>query len=206
MGWFLARFYDGMMAETEEACLRAWRTELLADVGGEVLEIGAGTGASLPCYGPAVTKLVLAEPDAAMRRQLEARVAQAGARAEVVPASASALPFPDASFDAVASFLVLCSVADVGAALAEVRRVLRPEGRLVFLEHVAAETNPGRLAWQHRINPLWRRLAGNCHLTRRTGHAIEEAGFDVEELRRESIRKAMPLARPSIRGWARRGP
>lgn len=204
MGWFLSRYYDRFMAVTEEACLRSWRRELLAGVSGEVLEIGAGTGASLPAYGPAITRLVLAEPDGAMRRLLEAKLASAGSRATIVPASVDALPFPDASFDAVASFLVLCSVADLDAALAEILRVLRPNGRFVFLEHVAAESNPRRLRWQRRMTPLWRLAAGNCHLARTTAEDIGRAGFVIESLRRESIRKAMPLARPSVRGWARR--
>lgn len=207
MSWLFARIYDRFMRVTEEACLGAWRAELLGGLEGEVLEVGAGTGVSLARYGPGVTRLVLSEPDPHMRRRLEARLAtHAGAPVEVAGATADALPFPEGSFDAVVTMLVLCSVPDLEETLGEISRVLRPGGRLVFLEHVAAETNPGRLAWQHRINPLWRRLAGNCHLTRRTAQAIEEAGFDVEELRRESIRKAMPLARPSIRGWARRGP
>ncbi|MCC7074268.1 MAG: class I SAM-dependent methyltransferase [Deltaproteobacteria bacterium] len=205
MSWLLARVYDRMMAAPEEACLRTWRAELLTGVSGEVLEVGAGTGASLAAYGAGVTRLVLTEPDPAMRARLDAAVASARPRATVLAAPAHALPFADASFDVVASFLVLCSVADASAALCELRRVLRPTGRLVFLEHVAAQANPRRLAWQHRVTPLWRLAAGNCHLARDTAAAIEGAGFVIEELRRESIRKAMPLARPSIRGWARRG-
>lgn len=204
MSWLLARVYDRMMAAPEEACLRTWRAELLAGVAGEVLEIGAGTGASLAAYGAGVSRLVLSEPDPAMRRQLEVAVTTSRPDATVVSAPAHALPLPDASFDVVASFLVLCSVADVRQTLAELRRVLRPQGRLVFLEHVAAEANPRRLAWQRRVTPLWRLAAGNCHLARDTASAIEGAGFVVEELQRASIRKAMPLARPSIRGWARR--
>jgi len=204
VGWLLSRFYDRMMAVSEEACLQAWRAELLRGLSGEVLEVGAGTGASAALYGPAVRRLVLAEPDRHMRGLLQERVtALADAPIVVSPASVEALPFEDASFDAVASFLVLCSVSDVDASLAEIRRVLRPGGRLVFLEHVAAETNPGRLRWQHRIEPVWRLCAGNCHLTRRTAEHIERAGFSFEVLHRESIRKAMPLARPSVRGTAR---
>jgi ubiquinone/menaquinone biosynthesis C-methylase UbiE len=194
------------MGVSEDACLAAWRDDLLGGLGGEVIEVGAGTGASLAHYGPAVTRIVLCEPERHMRRRLEARVA-ASPRASavtVVDAPAAVLPFPDSSFDAVVTMLVLCSVADLGAALAEMRRVLRPGGRLVFLEHVAADASPKRLAWQRRVEPFWRICAGNCHLTRRTDEAIRDAGFAIETMERESIRKAMPLVRPSIRGVARR--
>ena len=206
MSWLLAHFYDRMMAAPEQACLSAWRKQLLAEVSGEVLELGAGTGASLPFYGPRVTRLVLAEPDPHMRRKLEERLGSGlDGRAEAHAASAVALPFPDASFDVAVSMLVLCSVQDLEASLAELHRVLRPAGRLVFLEHVAADTNPGRLRWQRRLQPAWRLAAGNCHLARDTTAAIEAAGFTFETLQKESIRTAMPLARPSIRGVARRG-
>jgi ubiquinone/menaquinone biosynthesis C-methylase UbiE len=113
-----------------------------------------------------------------------------------------ALPFDDGAFDAVVSTLVLCSVPDVERALAEVRRVLRPGGKLLFLEHVAADDRPDRLAWQRRLEPLWMRISGNCHLTRRTGEAIRAAGFRVQRETRESMRKALPIVRPSVRGLA----
>jgi len=101
----------------------------------------------------------------------------------------------------------LCSaypLASVERSLAEVRRVLRPEGRLLFMEHVAAEDDSGRLTWQRRVEPVWKRVAGNCHLTRETERHIDEAGFEIEAITRESIRKAMPIVRPSIRGMARK--
>jgi ubiquinone/menaquinone biosynthesis C-methylase UbiE len=149
-----------------------------------------------------------------MRARLERRIAAAAGsgtgggggirRVEVASASLESLPWDASSFDAVVGMLVLCSVADASAALAEIHRVLRPGGALVFLEHVAAEREPGRLRWQRRIEPLWRRIAGNCHLTRRTADTIRAAGFMIEREQRESIRKAMPLVRPSVRGVARR--
>jgi ubiquinone/menaquinone biosynthesis C-methylase UbiE len=98
----------------------------------------------------------------------------------------------------------LCSVKDPARALAEMRRVLRPGGRLYFIEHVAADDNPGRLRWQRRVEPLWKRLMGNCHMTRQTLAEIERAGFTVENVRRESLRKAFPLVRPTVRGTALR--
>jgi ubiquinone/menaquinone biosynthesis C-methylase UbiE len=125
-------------------------------------------------------------------------------KADLSDAAAERLPFPDASFDAVVGSLVLCSVRDQRAALAEIARVLEPGGRLVFLEHVAADARPARLKWQHRIEPVWKHLMGNCHLTRRTEAAIVAAGLRIERIERESIRKALPIVRPSIRGTARK--
>jgi len=208
MPWLMARFYDPIMVGSEDACLRDWRRELLGELRGRVLEIGAGTGASLACYPDTVTELVLAEPDPHMRERLQARVAGLDAdRAEriVVTADAvEAIDQADASFDAVVSSLVLCSVASPAQALREVSRVLRPGGQLVFIEHVGAHDHPRRLRWQRWAEPVWKRLAGNCHLTRDTEAAIRTAGFELEQIERDSLRKAMPLVRPSIRGRARK--
>jgi ubiquinone/menaquinone biosynthesis C-methylase UbiE len=203
MSWLMSALYDRFMRQSEQACLERWRGELLRDLSGTVLEIGAGTGATLAHYPAAVTRLVLCEPDAHMRRRLEARCAAlAPGRAQVSPSPAQALAWPSGTFDAVVSSLVLCSVPDPHAALAEIARVLKPGGRLVFLEHVAADNNPPRLKWQKRVEPVWKRLMSNCHLTRRTEAAIAAAGFRIDRIQRESIRKAMPLVRPSIRGVA----
>jgi len=205
MSWLLAAVYDHWMRDAEAACVAEWRAELLRGVGGDVLEVGAGTGASLPYYPKTIARLVLAEPDRHMRRRLEMSLrGSAVPWAEVSAASLSALPMSDASFDAVVGMLVLCSVPDLPAALAEVFRVLKPGGRFLFLEHVAAEQRPSRLVWQRRLEPIWKRMAGNCHLTRRTELAIGAAGFQVEWIKRESMRKAMPFVRPCIRGAARK--
>lgn len=207
MSWLSAAVYDRFMRSSEEACLQRWRRDLLAGLSGAVLEIGAGTGAMLPYYPPTLERLVVTDDDETMLVRLGRR--PEAKRAEIVRASADALPFDDGSFDFVVSALVLCSVPDVGKTLAELRRVLRgPEtgkaGALVFVEHVAADERSSRLRWQERLEPLWRRLAGNCHLTRKTGRSIEGAGFTIETLTRESMRKALPIVRPTIRGIARR--
>lgn len=200
----MAAWYDRSMAGTEEACLREWRRALLADLSGEVLEIGAGTGLNLDHYPDTVSRLVLAEPDRHMRARLAPRLdaRRSGFPVEQAEAGVDPLPFPDAGFDAVVSTLVLCSVPDHDAALSEVHRVLRPGGRFVYLEHVAAYENPKRHGWQRRIEPLWKRVAGNCHLTRRTEQSILDAGFDVVEERRESMRKSPPFVRVTVRGVA----
>jgi ubiquinone/menaquinone biosynthesis C-methylase UbiE len=201
MSLLSALLYDRFMRGSEQACLIQWRGELLRGLAGAVLEIGAGTGATLPLYPSAVTRLVLAEPDPHMRRRLAAK---AGGRIEISDAAIETLPFAPESFDAVVCSLVLCSVADQPAALAHIRRVLKPGGKLVFLEHVAAREKPDRLKWQRRVEPVWKLMMDNCHLTRDTEAALAAAGFALESIKRESIRKALPIVRPSIRGVARK--
>jgi ubiquinone/menaquinone biosynthesis C-methylase UbiE len=206
VSFIFVKIYDRFMRASEDACLKAWRETLLAQAEGAVLELGAGTGANLPYYGAGVKRLVLSEPDSHMHRRLEQRCADAGhgpRSIELLQAGAEALPFADASFDFVVSTLVLCSVNDIAAALHEVKRVLRPNGSLLYLEHVAAPEDSKRRRWQARVEPLWKRLAGNCHLTRLTSESIRKAGFSIESERAESMRKAMPLLRPTVRGHAR---
>ena len=202
MGRLIAAVYDRLTRASEAACLQQWRAELLRQLSGHVLEVGAGTGLNIPHFPP-LSRLVLSEPDPHMRRKLSQKTrAQQWDQAEVLGASIERLPFADDVFDAVVGTLVLCSVPQLDYALAEVYRVLKRGGRFVFLEHVAAEDRPRRLKWQHRLEPFWKRLAGNCHLTRRTGKAIQEAGFTIVDIKRESMRKAWPLVRPTIRGVA----
>jgi ubiquinone/menaquinone biosynthesis C-methylase UbiE len=139
-----------------------------------------------------------------MRPKLQQRAQLAAVEVDVVDAGVDPLPFDDESFDVVVSTLVLCSVPDERAALAEIHRVLRPGGHFVHLEHVAAVENPKRHKWQRRVEPVWKRVAGNCHLTRTTDLAIPEAGFELVEVRRESMRKAPPWIRVTTRGVARK--
>lgn len=205
MSRFFAVVYERLIAASEEACVREWRRELLAPLAGDVLELGSGTGLNLTHYPAAVQRLVLTEPDRHMRAKLQARLTEqppAPARVELVDAVADRLPFDDESFDAVVSTLVLCSVPDQRSALREVRRVLRPGGRLVFLEHVAAHEKPKRHRWQRRVEPVWKRIADGCHLTRDTRDVIASSGFDVGDATRESMRKASPLVRTTERGVA----
>jgi len=201
MSWWFAPFYDGFMKKSEDACVADWRRALLADLEGEVLDLGAGTGANVPYFPRSVTHVVAAEPDRAMAKRIRAR--KPGMPLDVVDAVAERLPFADESFDAVVSTLVLCTVDDLDRSLAEIRRVLRPGGRFLFLEHVASD-DPSRFRWQRALEPMWRVLAGGCHVTRRTLEAIERAGLTIEKVEHDSIRKAVPIVRPSIRGVARK--
>ena len=202
MSWLFSRIYDRFMARTEAASLGRWRGELLADAAGSVLEIGAGTGVNIPHYPRAGARVALCEPDPGMRHQLSRRVPD-GDRFGVHAADAARLPAADGSVDVVVSTLVLCTVPDPAAALAEIRRVLRPGGALLFLEHVAAAPGTRDRRVQGLLDPLWRCVAGGCRLVRDTEATIQAAGFTVERVRREPMRPAPRFVRPTIRGLAR---
>lgn len=176
-----AATYDRLEAAAERGEVGERRRALLGGLTGDVLELGAGTGANLEHYGAGV-RLVVTEPDPHMRRRLSAKTG-----GNVVAAAAEWLPFRSAAFDAVVATFVLCSVRDPAAALAEAARVLRPRGRLVLYEHVRAEGGAaGRV--QDAFTPLTRLVNGNCHPNRRTVQAVEAAGFDVTPL--ESVASA----------------
>jgi ubiquinone/menaquinone biosynthesis C-methylase UbiE len=167
-----------------------------------VLEIGAGTGFNLPHYPAAIDELVITEPAAGMLRRAKKRAAAVGRSVRAVQASSERLPFEDASFHTVVSTLVLCSVEDQDAAVAEVRRVLKRDGRLLFVEHVRAG-EPRLARWQDRLERPWGLVAGGCHPNRPTLQAIEAGGFEVEELERGELPRSPAIVRPLISGYAR---
>jgi ubiquinone/menaquinone biosynthesis C-methylase UbiE len=191
--------YDLLARRAERAGIAKRRHDLLAALEGDVLEIGAGTGASLPHYEHA-RRVVAIEPDASMAKRLPQRLEEASVPVKVVTAHAQKLPFPDESFDAAVAAFVLCSVEDPQAVLAEARRVLRPGGKLVLLEHVRGDGRTGR--WQDRITPLHRKMAGNCHLNRDTRATVAAAGFDVEAVEPTRLPGTHALVRPGIQGVA----
>ncbi len=203
MSWLMAKLYDPFMAKTEEACLGQWREELLGRAKGRVLELGAGTGINLQYY-PDDVEVVLVEPDSHMRDALSPRFEGSGLEGQIIGGTMESMQAPEGSFDTVVSTLVLCSVPDQARTLEEAYRLLKPGGELIFLEHVAAHDNPARLKWQRRIDPFWRVIGDGCRLCRQTGAAIEAAGFELIEIKRESMRKAFPFLRPTIRGIARK--
>ena len=196
-----AALYDRMMAEAEKAGLSAHRQALLAGAKGRVLEIGGGTGANLPFYPDSVTELVIAEPEEPMAIRLERKLQRYRIPTRVVRARAEQLPLEAASFDCAVATLVLCTVTDPARALAEIRRLLKPGGRLLFLEHVRSE-DPGLARWQDRLRMPWSWIGCGCQCNRRTVANIHAAGFAVSDLRHEIFPKAAPLARPLVIGSA----
>jgi ubiquinone/menaquinone biosynthesis C-methylase UbiE len=196
-GRIFAAIYDRLMAGTEEAGLGDRRHRLLADATGRVIEIGAGTGVNLQHYGDGVTELVLTEPEEPMAKRLEQRAA---GRATVTRAPAEALPFPDDSFDTAVSTLALCTVSDPDRALAEIDRVLRPGGKLLFIEHVRSD-DPGVARWQDRIAPMWRRVGHGCNCNRLT-HDLIRAEFGTADIEDGEMPKAPPIFRPLKQGRA----
>lgn len=200
-----AAVYDRALAATERAGLAERRRELLGEARGRTLELGAGTGANLGLYPPAVTELVLTEPDPHMAKRLRAhlRAEPPACEHSLVEVSAERLPFPDASFDTVVSTLVLCSVDDPAAAAREIGRVLRPGGALLLFEHVRDPAG-GRLAsWQDRLERPWGWVAGSCHPNRDTAATLAAAGFELGGLRPDELPRAASIVGPAISGSVR---
>ena len=197
-----AALYDPFNKGSEAAGMREERRQLLAGSEGATIEIGAGTGLNLAHYPEAVRRLVLAEPDQHMRRRLRKRVDALDRAAQIIDAPAERLPFPDATFDTAVVTLVLCSVPSQEAALAEIARVLKPDGRLLFLEHVRSG-DPKVAKLQDRIRPLYNHLV-DCNPNRDTLAAIEASAFTVESVKHGEVPKAPKFERPMIVGTARR--
>jgi ubiquinone/menaquinone biosynthesis C-methylase UbiE len=196
-----AASYDRCMSGAEKHGLGERREKLIGGAHGRVLEIGGGTGANLPYYGEGVRTLTLTEPERPMVRRLQKRALEVRPDAKILRAPAEDLPFNDDSFDTVISTLVLCTVDDQPRALRELRRVLRPGGRLLFIEHVRAdEEKLARL--QDRMLPINVRIGHGCHCNRRTLDGIRGAGFDISTLQSDSLKHAPPFVRPLVVGTA----
>jgi ubiquinone/menaquinone biosynthesis C-methylase UbiE len=197
--WFAAT-YNSFMKGAEKAGLTDMRAGLLTQADGRVLEIGGGTGANLAHYGSAVKSVTITEPEVHMLKRLERRARVEAPQAMVLRAPAEDLPFEDNTFDVVVSTLVLCGVDDQPRALREIRRVLVPEGRLLFLEHVRSD-DPQMAKKQDRMNWL-NQLVVCCDCNRPTLETIKEAGFAVTSLEHATMPKAPSFVRPAIVGSA----
>lgn len=182
-GGLFSRLYDPLLAPLERLGLGDLRCETLRGLRGEVLELGVGTGRNFPFYPPGVERVVGVEPDREMMRRAPARAAGAAFPVELVEASAEELPFEDGSFDAVVATLVFCTIPDPERAVREVHRVLKDGGELRLLEHVRLERRAA--AWvQEKATPVWKQLAGGCHLDRDTLGRIENSRLSIERVER----------------------
>ena len=180
------------------------RRDLLAQVEGDVLEIGAGSGLNLPFYPPQVRKLAAVEPHAAMAKKAERRAAAAGIELRTLGLDASQrLPLPDASFDSVVSTWTLCTIPDVAAALREVHRVLKPGGRFFFIEH-GLSPDPSVARWQKRMSFLTQRLGGGCHLERDIASILRASPLDVDRCETFYLPGEPRLGGYTYRGSARK--
>jgi SAM-dependent methyltransferase len=198
----LALLYDPFLWLGEIAGMRSRRSALLGNARGRVVEIGAGTGLNVAHYPDGIAELVLTEPDAAMRRRLARRLQRHGRVARIVDAPAERLPLADASVDTVVSTLVLCTVNDPERALGEIARVLRPDGQLLFVEHVRASSRFLAACQDNLLQP-WRRFAGGCRCNRPTVELMRACGFAIAA--DDVVWRGMPaIVHPLIFGRATR--
>jgi ubiquinone/menaquinone biosynthesis C-methylase UbiE len=180
MGRWFAALYDTVMAPLERGGFQDIRKQLLRQARGKVLEIGAGTGVNFPYYTEAA-HVIAVDPDPCMVARSLPRATQAAVPIAVLLARAEALPFPDHTFDTVVGTLVFCTIPDPRQALCELQRISKPAGTALFFEHVRVHRPlAGRL--QDWLTPVWKRLAGGCHLNRNTLALLTQAGFDVTRI------------------------
>lgn len=196
-----AALYDPFLWVGEKAGLGALRRDLLRRATGRTAELGSGTGLNLRYYPDDLDELILTEPEAAMRARLARTLRRSRCRARVLDASAQRLPFADETVDTVVSTLVLCTVDTPDLALREIRRVLRPHGRLLFLEHVRSDS-PRLASWQDRLAGPWSRFAEGCHCNRATVELIGECGLELVHVQEASWRGMPPIVRPLVAGVA----
>lgn len=202
--WFAA-IYDKMLASEEKKFLGAIRAEMLKDVTGNVLEIGAGTGVNFQYYQPGAN-VTATEPDPYMLERAKKRASEAKVAIELRQVAAEELPFPDASFDFVIDTLVLCSVSDPRKVLSEIKRVLKPGAELRLYEHVRYKNPIGALS-QDLISPAWQWFGAGCHPNRNTERYLREAGFELSDVRMHKHLPPIPpmvFTRPHLQAVARR--
>ena len=186
----LPRLINVVMSSHELAPIRA---RVSASLGGEVLEVGFGSGLNVPHYPSGVTRVAAVDPSTVGRRLAAGRVAARGVPVEYIDRDAQALSLPSASIDHVLTTWTLCSIPEVDRALAEIRRVLRPGGSFHFVEH---GRSPDRsvAAWQDRLTPIQRRIAGGCHLNRPIDQLVRDAGFELVQMNNYYIKGLRPFS------------
>jgi ubiquinone/menaquinone biosynthesis C-methylase UbiE len=179
--WILPVVLDLAMRQQQ---LSKYRREVVAAAKGRVLEIGVGSGLNFSCYGKQVEIVLGIDPSPRLLAKARRRAAAADVRAALFQGTATAIPLPDHVVDTVIMTWSLCSIPDPQAALREIRRVLKPNGIFLFVEH-GLSPDPRIESWQHRLTPVWRRIAGGCHLDRKMDDLIRSAGFALIELKTE---------------------
>ncbi|HWE05875.1 MAG TPA: methyltransferase domain-containing protein [Rhizomicrobium sp.] len=172
--------------------LRPFRERVIGAAEGRVLEIGAGSGLNLQFYGPGASEVMALEPDPKLMAMARHHAAEATCPVKFLEASAEEIPLEDQSIDSVITTWTLCTIPDAGRALREMRRVLKPVGRLLFVEHGFAP-EPGVQKWQDRLTPIWKRIGGGCHLNRPISALIERAGFRIDRLDTGYIHGPKPM-------------
>ncbi|RZN11463.1 SAM-dependent methyltransferase [Bradyrhizobium genosp. SA-3] len=172
--------------------LAAYRRRVVPAAQGRVLEIGIGSGLNLPFYSPTVQQVIGLDPSPKLLAMARRTERPGSGKVEFVEGSAEEIPLEDASIDTVVTTWTLCSVPDASRALGEMRRVLRPAGRLLFVEHGRAP-DPSVVRWRDRLTPIWKRIGGGCHLNRAIGTLIEDAGFQFDRLETGYMRGPKPM-------------
>ena len=187
--WILPPILDLVMRQSQ---LEKYRREVVAAASGRVLEVGVGSGLNFPLYGKQVENVFGIDPSPRLLAIARRRADAAGVNAELLQGSATEIPVADNMIDTVVMTWTLCSIGDPLAALREMRRVLKPGGKLLFVEH-GLSPEPGVKRWQHRLTPIWCHIAGGCHLDRKMDDLIRSAGFKVIELRTEYANGPRPM-------------
>ncbi len=172
--------------------LAAYRARVVPAAQGRVLEIGIGSGLNLPYYGTAVEQVIGLDPSPKLLAMAREAARRTSIPLELIESSAEAIPLYNRSVDTVVTTWTMCSIPDVQRALGEMRRILKPGGCLLFVEH-GRSPDPRVRQWQDRLTPLWRRVGGGCHLNREIGKLIEEAGFRIERIETGYMRGPKPM-------------
>lgn len=187
--WVLPPILDLVMQQHQ---LQRYRREVVAAASRQVLEVGVGSGLNFPLYGKQVEAVVGIDPSRRLLAIARRRADTAGVHAEFLLGSATAIPLTDNTIDTVVMTWALCSIPDPLVALREMRRVLKLDGKLLFVEH-GLSPEPKVERWQHRLTPLWCHVAGGCHLNRKMDNLIRSAGFELTELRTEYANGPRPM-------------
>jgi ubiquinone/menaquinone biosynthesis C-methylase UbiE len=188
--WILPRLTDLAMRNREAT---RYRSQVVPRARGRVLEVGVGSGLNLSFYGPEVESLTALDPSEELLRMASKKAERASLRVDFCNCSSESIPAPDAAFDTVISTWTLCTIPDPVKALKEMKRVLKPGGSVLFVEHGLAPEASVR-AWQERLNPVWRKMTGGCNLNRRIDELVCAAGLTITRLENEYAKGLRPMS------------